>query len=71
MSDKPRQPAPIEPATERVQEKDSPDTDEHNERIRTHGRTFTQREVEEPSMDVPPGVRTVRAFRNRKRRVIE
>ncbi len=71
MSDKPRQPAPIEDDTVRTREKDSPEADEHNERMRTHGRTFTQREEDAPAMDVPPGVRTVRAFRNRKRRVIE
>lgn len=59
MTDQRREPDEIieEPQT---REQDSADADEHNERMRTHGATF----------EVPAGVRTVRAMRNR-RRVIE
>jgi hypothetical protein len=65
MSEQERhEPDRIEPEVT-IREVDSADADSHNERMRTAGRTFRER-IE----GIPPGVRTVRAMRNR-RRVIE
>jgi hypothetical protein len=61
MSEELREPDRVEPEVI-VREKDSPDTETHNERMRTVGRSFME--------EVPANVRTVRAMRNR-RRVIE
>lgn len=62
MTDERREPDQVtdEP---RTVEKDSASAAKHNRRMREIGRTY--------EVEIPPGIRTTRAIRNRQRRVIE
>jgi len=65
----PREPAAATGPEVTEVEVDSPDPTVHNRRMRTAGRTFTERRVRD-EIDIPPGARTIRGLRDRNR-VIE